>query len=161
MVSIVLFISFILHFVTLFIILLLFLKWNKVKQIEAEQNNMRREIEEIFSAYLLELKEENEKFTQIANEITRGRNYGQPQKQNREVTFTDRSSNQDDMKDVIDGPPISEYVPPTPEFKEVYDQSFPSQVLELHNNGYTVNEIAQKLNKGKTEIELVLKFHQS
>lgn len=41
------------------------------------------------------------------------------------------------------------------------EQSILSQVLLLKNEGLSEGEIAQRLNKGKTEIELLLKFNQN
>ena len=37
--------------------------------------------------------------------------------------------------------------------------TFEEQVVQLSNQGKTVEEIAKQLQKGKTEIELLLKFH--
>ncbi len=42
---------------------------------------------------------------------------------------------------------------------EVPPLSFEQQVLKLHNEGKNIEEIAKLTNKGKTEIELLLKFH--
>ena len=39
------------------------------------------------------------------------------------------------------------------------ERTFEEQVVRLSKQGKTVEEIAQKLQKGKTEIELLLKFH--
>ena len=39
------------------------------------------------------------------------------------------------------------------------EEKVEDQVLQLKKDGYNVEEIAKKLKKGKTEIELLLKFH--
>lgn len=36
---------------------------------------------------------------------------------------------------------------------------FEQQVIDLHKEGFSIDEIAKKTQKGKTEIELLLKFH--
>ena len=47
------------------------------------------------------------------------------------------------------------------ESKEEVIQSSPiDQVLQMTNQGMTIEEIARKMDKGKTEIELLLKFRQ-
>lgn len=45
--------------------------------------------------------------------------------------------------------------------EEVYMQSLLNQVLLLQKLGFSVEEIARKLSKGKTEIELLLKFRKN
>ena len=43
----------------------------------------------------------------------------------------------------------------------VYQESLASQIRNLKDQGYSLEEIAQKLKKGKTEIDLLLKFQES
>ncbi|MGM7681674.1 hypothetical protein ACSVDA_05905 [Cytobacillus sp. Hm23] len=40
-------------------------------------------------------------------------------------------------------------------------QTFKDKVLDLRSQGYGIEEIAKQLNKGKTEIELLLKFNEN
>jgi hypothetical protein len=42
-----------------------------------------------------------------------------------------------------------------------YQESLASQIWNLKDQGYSLEEIAQKLKKGKTEIDLLLKFQES
>lgn len=44
--------------------------------------------------------------------------------------------------------------------EEVYAQSLTAQVLLLQKQGYSLDKIAKQLNKGKTELELLLKFRK-
>lgn len=44
--------------------------------------------------------------------------------------------------------------------EEVYTQTLTAQALLLKEQGMSMDEIAKKLNKGKTELELLLKFRQ-
>lgn len=41
-----------------------------------------------------------------------------------------------------------------------YEPSLHGQILQLHAKGLTHEEIAQRLNCGKTEVELILRFQQ-
>ena len=43
----------------------------------------------------------------------------------------------------------------------VYQESLSGQIGNLKDQGYSLEEIAQKLKKGKTEIDLLLKFQES
>ena len=54
--------SFALHFAALFAIVLLYLRQTKLMRLEKRQDQIMRETEEFFSAYLLEFKEENARF---------------------------------------------------------------------------------------------------
>ena len=38
-------------------------------------------------------------------------------------------------------------------------QTFESKVVQYYKNGMSVEDIAKKTQKGKTEIELLIKFH--
>ena len=46
------------------------------------------------------------------------------------------------------------------EKEEIYVQSLTAQALLLQEQGMELDEIAKKLNKGRTELELLLKFRQ-
>lgn len=49
-------------------------------------------------------------------------------------------------------------LPPAPG-KEKKEMNFEETVIEMYRNGHTVDQIAKQLNKGTTEIELLIKFH--
>lgn len=57
------------------------------------------------------------------------------------------TANNDVPGPVIDEP-INEALP-----------TFESEVVKLYKNGFSIEEIARKTQKGKTEIELLIKFH--
>ncbi|MEW8971205.1 MAG: hypothetical protein AB2411_11290 [Mesobacillus sp.] len=52
-------------------------------------------------------------------------------------------------------------VVPEEDKEEFIQSSLFDQVLHMKNQGMTIEEIARKLDKGKTEIELLLKFRQN
>lgn len=47
--------------------------------------------------------------------------------------------------------------PPTP-IKDRVETSPEATILQLHEQGLSIAEIAQKLNRGKTEVELIVKL---
>ncbi|WP_102346918.1 coupling factor for flagellin transcription and translation [Bacillus sp. Marseille-P3661] len=177
-------ISFILHILAFFWIMLLTLKLNRNNEIES--TNIQKEIEDILQTYLTEMKDENEK---LLNQIEKSGNTNN-------VVHTDVISGSKRQVDTIkrntistykrlptevsDKPvkqlyrnttppkeepmtleqPKKEYVPPQPSSDDQFVPSLTSQVLLLNEQGFTPNQIAQKLNKGQTEIELLLKFRQ-
>jgi hypothetical protein len=155
MIAFLLVVSFILHALSLFVIILLYLQLSKVKETEKRQQQMAEEMEQTFSAYLLEWKEENERFLKELSDVLTNRTKADrkqsPSKANatstKEEALPDYFPNVDDVKDIVD----------------IRHQAMPSLVEEawqLFEQGKTIEEIAKILKKGKTEIELLLKFRQ-
>lgn len=180
MTSFLLTISFILHFIMILIALFLIGHIRQLKQNESKIKSDKREIEELLSSYLMELQEENEKFLNIINKSEQNNKKvkNQPINSNNGVAYnppmqTQQSLHKMEEKKKEDNNASSEsklndkskesnreYVPPDPEPDVDYVQSEEAQIFSLHNQGYSSEEIAKKLNKGKTEIELLLKFRQ-
>jgi HSP90 family molecular chaperone len=172
MITFLLVISFTLHIISFFFIILLYLKLSKVREVETKQSQMMKEMEQAVTAYLLEFKEENEKFL---DKLTKAMNH----RELRDGKAKRKTANTDDEKE--DMLPI--YMPKLEEIKDQVDissvhkkneqaernnnadikkemQSIMQQALQLHKEGKSIEEIARILEKGKTEIELLLKFRQ-
>lgn len=167
-------ISFILHLFAFLWILLLTIRIKRFKEIEAKQIEVQKEIEDLFQAYIIEIKEENEKLLNMIeksgqpnitrtnptipstesynntdassiNMYNKAQHVYQTQKPQKQTTATSKDRSID-------------YKPPVPVGEDQFEQTLTTQVILLHEKGYEPNEIARKLNKGKTEIELLLKF---
>ena len=65
MTTFLLLLSLILNGAAIFEIILLYLRQNRLVEAEKKQERIINEIEEVFSAYLFELKEENDKFLEL------------------------------------------------------------------------------------------------
>jgi hypothetical protein len=155
-------ISFLLHALSLWIIILLYLRLAKVKEMEKQQQ-MTEEIERTFSAYLLEWKEENERFlTELAAILPNRprtdhlpKDSTEPQTEGNKTTAPSEETEE-----------LPSYFPNIDEIKDIVDirqqpaSSADDRVWQLYEQGKTVEEIAKILNKGKTEVELLLKFRQ-
>lgn len=187
MISLLIAISFILHLLAFFWIILLTVRIKRSNEIEVRQAQVQREIEDMFQAYLLEMKEENEK---LLNTIQKSGNNNKvkttvPAKQRVNVNelIPDQPEPTSPYKPslFIQGKRVeqiyksqkpqqprsstlqekqTDYQPPIPVGEDQFEQSLTSQVIRLHEKGFEINEIARKLNKGKTEIELLLKFRE-
>jgi hypothetical protein len=155
MIALLLVISFVLHALSLFLIILLYLRLSKVKETEKRQQQMTEEMEQTFSAYLLEWKEENERFLKKLSDMMGNRSKEDVKKNpsivhatSAEEELPDYFPNVGDVKDIVD----------------IRHQAAPSlladEAWELYKQGKTIEEIAKILKKGKTEVELLLKFHQ-
>lgn len=156
MIALLLVISFVLHAVSLFIIILLYLQLSKVKETEKRQQQMAEEMEQTFSAYLLEWKEENERFLKKLSDMANNRS--QEEVKNHPSVVQATSTNEKELPD---------YFPNVDDVKDIVDirqQAAPpllaDEAWKLYEQGKTIEEIAKMLKKGKTEIELLLKFRQ-
>jgi hypothetical protein len=161
-------ISFLLHALSLWIIILLYLRLTKVKEIEKQHEQMTEEMEQTFSAYLLEWKEENERFLEELAAILSERSrpdYSPPAdsaKTRAEGSETAAPSEEEETEKEA----LPSYFPNIDEIKDIVDirqqpaSSLADRAWQLYEQGKTIEEIAKILHRGKTEIELLLKFRQ-
>ncbi|MCY7756980.1 Swarming motility protein SwrB [Bacillus inaquosorum] len=151
--------SFTLHGALLYAVIILYTRLAAVKETEKQQKKILEETENTLAAFLLELKEENEKLIE---------NTGPPSSQTEEETkkpdlqHSEKYSERDAVQEEENLPEHIEGLITAVERQEESVnsdvQSFEDQVIELYEQGYSASQIAQKLKSGKTEIELFLKF---
>lgn len=206
--------SLFLNVLAIFAIIILFLRQNRLLQVEKKQEKMISDMEDVISAYLLQMKEENESFidrvksldTQKApeskktknNTYNKAKDNGNRENQegnSNEIHIQSRIGKASAYKAANAYKLYSKAVDKDTESKtsktmEDYSVKLPSlekndeiivenrdltynstnhlqevsllqQVLALKEQGLTEDKIAQKLNKGKTEIELLLKFQSN
>lgn len=156
-------------------------------EMEDNRRKNHEEFTELFSDFLMELKQENDQFLTIINAYKEQSNSSVSPKDihvfkdetdqdtinqdqpissdsySRLLAF--QSYDQNTRKAKNDGKDIksAEYVEKTIEKtieETIKEMSFDEQVVNLEQQGLTVDEIAKALNKGKTEIELMLKFRR-
>ncbi|KIL73596.1 hypothetical protein [Pseudobacillus badius] len=178
MATLFIFISFILNAVALFAIILLFMRQNRLHEIKKEQEKLVADMEEMMTAYLAEMKEENEKFIkefsssspaehsaaagQASSAVTPGKSappdrapegagaIAAPSMQRIRAAQVYRTANKTaDEREKISAE--EQEVPAA-------EQALADEIVLLKDQGLSVEEIARKLNKGKTEVELALKF---
>ncbi|CAN7427672.1 DUF6115 domain-containing protein [Rossellomorea sp. LjRoot5] len=167
MVTFLLFISFLLNIVSLLSIVILYSRQNRFVNMEKEQKKIIVEMEDIISAYLIEMKEENDEFmrkfsTQVHNDKenvfhTEENEQEDPRSSENVTKWTGggykRASKA--YKQMKDHGPDPEY-----QTKESEQDPLLQKVLALKKKGMSIEEIAESLGKGQTEIELLLKFRQ-
>ncbi|WP_027954231.1 hypothetical protein [Halobacillus kuroshimensis] len=140
MTSFVLVISFLIDGLILFGLMIMMKKIRRTEELELRQEKVAAEIEDLFSSYLYEIKEENKRMEAWA------------------------SSGTGSMEETIS--PVKEtkgggYEPPLPDEGTGEEQpSIHSMVMNMKKDGWSVEETAKALNKGKTEVELMYKFNQ-
>ena len=183
MITILITLSFVLHLILIFWLILLSFRLSQLKETERKYKSLQQEMDELFASYLLEMKEENERFLNMIQKSDKNSNSNQ-HNSNSNQHFSQTVKKADDHDDINSKNnaniiykkpripnnepvpkekkenPKNEYSPPIPATDDSYEQSLISKVLLLQKQGDSIDEIAKKLNKGKTEIELLLKFQQ-
>ncbi|ADU30728.1 DUF6115 domain-containing protein [Evansella cellulosilytica] len=167
-------ISFMLHFVSIYFMIILYQRQSKEQPINNEK--VIKEMEDILISYTTEMKEDNERLYQelINKEKTKNTNNVKHIKEvtlkenvinNKKVETSTEDINKtganDLLNQVLGDENYNDYSPPFPEEDQVeVDTSSTSKILSLHQQGLSINEIAKKLDMGVGEVELLLKFHK-
>jgi hypothetical protein len=169
MVTFLLFLSFLLNIVSLLSIVILYSRQNRFLNMEIKQKKIIAEMEDVISAYLIEMKEENDEFirsfkTQVYND-TQGDASAEENKQDVSSpaqnstkwpgTRYKRASQAYQQMKNPEMEPEDRTVKLTPEQDPLIQQ-----VISLKKTGMSIEEIAKSVGKGHTEIELLLKFRQ-
>lgn len=144
MIALLFIISFLFHIVFMIIIYQLYQQLQMMKQ----QNEQH--LETVLENFLLEIKEENRRLQMELDESS-------------QETFQEQKTPSTSGKD-----PILSYVNlNSDEDENTYKQekqedkvetSLEGQVLQLYKKGLSAEEIAKKINRGKTEVSLILKL---
>lgn len=136
-------ISFLLHAISLYLIYHLYVT-NK-KNVKEKQN--QAEIIQIFDTYLKEIKEENKRLISFHEKRQHENNTTNEKqtKHKKEHKLQDKMENR--LTDLID------------KSNDSIETSLYAKVLQLHQKGLAVDDIAKQLDCGKTEAELIIKFY--
>jgi hypothetical protein len=192
MTTFLLLLSLILNAAAIFAIILLYLRQNRLMEAEKKQQRIMKEIEEVFSAYLFELKEENDNFIEMMKKTNSIYNSdASPYRQDGTTDQQDTSSNEKQnpnelpsrigkgvsyhaarkayqqssepisVKEEVEAESLQDMPRIPVAVRQPVQLSFIDQVVKMKKEGLTIEEIARDLDKGKTEIELLLKFRQN
>lgn len=186
MVNFLLFLSITLNLIAIFCIVILYLRQNRFVGIEKEQKKNIKEMEDVISTFITEIKEENEQFLDklisyqpkegsedrnvekgMDNDTTNVEFKPKELKGNKAMLNVYRNAvpsalENSKKEDVLEKEDVDELLnlilPPEKEPKE---KSIVEIASEMQEEGKSMEEIAKALNKGKTEMELLLKFRQN
>ncbi|SFF70813.1 hypothetical protein SAMN05216353_10676 [Halobacillus alkaliphilus] len=149
--------SFIIDGVIILTLLTISTRVKKNEEVEMRQEEVAREIEDMFTSYLMEIKEENKRMSDWLHPEKHSIN---DQRTKGEKAIAEEAVNSKHLK-VKSSEEQTNYSPPLfNERKDFFERSDNYRILELRRVGYSVDEIAKKLDRGKTEIELFIKFQQ-
>ncbi|MFD1928676.1 DUF6115 domain-containing protein [Sporosarcina siberiensis] len=151
-------IVFMLQIIGFYFLALLYTKVSKFDDLEKKQRKLMEQMDDSIAAYLSEMQDENNRLIQQLSA----------------VELTKESEEKPTPPSVVKtSEPIRVKIPSTPmnlaiksygknstspsKIEEV-EMDDRTKVLRLHDEGQTIEEIAKALGKGKTEVELILKF---
>jgi hypothetical protein len=165
MIAFLLIISFVLHMISFFFIILLYLQLSKVKEVEKRQSQLIKDMEQTVSAYLLEWKDENERFLKALSKKVNKRSGNTPKPSSISIDSSSSQTMENEWPSYI---PNVEMIEDKVEIRATSKHqgeqssisSIAEQAMKLQKEGKTIEEIAKLLKKGKTEIELLHKFRQ-
>ncbi|MEK3974564.1 MULTISPECIES: hypothetical protein [unclassified Psychrobacillus] len=163
MTSIILTVLFLLQIISFYFIALLNMKMSKYKGMEDKQEQMIKEIENSFSAYIAEIKDENDR---LLHELKEQNNYSSEKKEVISIAKKEISSasNEESQSLIISRPLVSKqkaassYVQSSNLPEKEIPITLKEKVLYYSEEGKNPTEIAKLLQIGKTEVELFLKF---
>lgn len=206
MINFLVFVSLIFNVISLLAIIILYLRQNRLAIVEKKQEQLINEMEETISSFLIEMKDDNERFIQTIRELEKRQVTSVPVKsvkeenkphknlKNREKEELEKPdrirtataiqavrayTNSNNSKDLLVEDDTNIELPPLDLELEIeltgeensdavrinkpddfQMELLLNQALMLKRQGLSEEEIAKKLNKGKTEIELLFKFRQ-
>lgn len=172
---------FIIQLISIFVIILLYSKVAKFKDLELRQDRLVREMDDAIGAYLLEMRDENDRFLQELKKAPVQTVAKQPNHSSEPAVAPVPEVNPQTVESLLTEtrtvvpkavaanvyskhkaqqqvePELKE--PPVEEEKQNVLPSFEQEVLSYHEQGMSIEDIAKKTQRGKTEIELLIKFH--
>ena len=173
--TILLLLSLLLHVVAFYFIIVLYMKYSTMKDLTDTQRQILEETENSMTSFLIDMKDENEKLIETllssSREVQQMPNPVETVESDQHRHTVKRqnpksSNNIDTKENMIDLPShllglddMQDIVEIT-QTKNKKKPPFEIEAINLYKKGYTVEQIAKQLNKGKTEVELLLKFRQ-
>lgn len=172
----ILIVSIMVNMVAVLAIVILYLRQNRLIQFEKDYKEYTKEVEEIIHTFIIEMKEENEKIKQLfVDESSKippaegprklsddeekmdlnmtGVPNGYNQKHARNAyENTNRQSVIDHLKEENTESDVTD--------RELDQISILAEARKMKNQGKTIEEIAKKMGRGKTEIDLLFKLNQ-
>lgn len=145
-------ISLLLHVIAFYFIFTL------IKHVRSLKEKKLADIQQLFDTYITKIKEENDRLQDkiLSLSPTQERSH-QPD----DTTVKNTKANKEQMSRVNDiKAPHQTLTQPTDHIRDTYEPSLQANILRMHDQGYSEEEIAKSLNCGKTEVELIVKFHQ-
>ncbi|RIW36430.1 hypothetical protein D3H55_05855 [Bacillus salacetis] len=183
-------ISFILNIAALLAIVILYTRQNRLLEIEKQQGKTVKEMEDLISSYLLEMKEDNDRFIRQFEAVKESKTEDETEHRQEKVEKIRQAAAKVLQNESLPSEPdedndlhrsqsymrlnavkayslknkngqASNVADNSSELIHSDEDPLLAQVQSLQEKGYTVEEAARELGRGVTEIELLLKFRQN
>ncbi|WP_340740393.1 DUF6115 domain-containing protein [Sporosarcina sp. FSL K6-5500] len=165
MITIFLVFLFIIQIISFYFLALLYTKVTKFDDLEKKQRKLMTEMDNSIVAYLSELKDENERLIEQLTVHAQ-----QPDFKKTTVSASQEPAASEEVRPVIRASipkmPVNLALKSYKAAGQATEESKApveavdarTQVIRLYDAGQSIEEIAKQLGKGRTEIELILKF---
>lgn len=160
--------------IVFYFLALLYTKVSKFDALEKKQQRLMQEMDDSLAAYLSEVKDENEQLIKKLANVQRDEQAATKVEEAIQPRIPKQEANIEEAPFVNVTTPkvpvnlaLKSYAATRPkaveEVKEVEDDPAVevddrTRAIQLHDAGQPIEEIARVLGKGKTEVELILKF---
>lgn len=174
--------SFFVHFISIFAIVVLYQKIEASRPVDKDQT--LKEMEDLLISYTTEMKDNNERIVRRLSKLNleqttsmeskKETGYSNMQRKpadqhpsegtGKGVYFAkeqDGNGTKQEKQSTVEVDTYGNYTPPGIADESIQvNTSSTSRILSMHAQGYSQQEIAKKLQMGAGEVELLLKFHQ-
>lgn len=156
--------SFLLHFVTFIILRHYYLKQQTHQSEQQRFQEEKKELEQLLMSYLIEMKDENDRLLHVVEKIPQR----DPIPDTKETTDSiSVKQEENETEAVISSEPDTrreaDYTPLVDAIEDepvAYKKSYQAEIIERYAQGESPEMIAKAMNRGKTEVELIIKFHK-
>ena len=181
-------ITFLFSIAVAFAVLLLFIRQNRLLHLEEKYERLNDELNETITSFFIQMREENEQFIERFQQLNKTEyliekenhaikgskpfpNPGDAKIRQHKKTeekppvFVPNYTGIKEYKKILEKSPLPETEETTRPFDDGKNEDHPAtenlayEIRRLYEMGHSVEEIAKLLDKGKTEIELFIKFN--
>ena len=169
--------SILVNMVSIFAIIILYLRQNRLVNFEKNYRIYMKESEELINTFIFEMKEENQEIKQLIGNQKASKPTGGKTQLNQEPTTTVNHTVTSPPEGYIKKTALNAYGNTSKQTNVTNDLDEKVEIIsrtesetdserllkvvtEMRNQGKTIEEIAKKMGRGKTEIELLLKLNQ-
>ncbi len=171
--TVILILSIMVNLVTILTVIILYTRQNRLIDFEKNYKASLKEMEELINTFIFEMKEENDEIKQLfrsesEDPVKEGHQSDMDEELDQEViglpqgyrqqaalnAYTNLSGQSIETKRIV------KKKESVREGQETDQNRVLAEIINMKNQGITTEEIAKKMGRGKTEIDLLIKLNQ-
>ncbi|MGM0522526.1 MAG: DUF6115 domain-containing protein [Bacillota bacterium] len=139
----------------------------KQQSYQSEQQKFqeeKKELEQLLMSYLIEMKEENDRLLDVVQNIPQQQSEPKAKEKSASASFNQENmqtetviASETDTKEEPEYTPLVDAIEDEP---VAYKKSYQAEIIDRYAQGESPEKIAKAMNRGKTEVELIIKFHK-